>query len=104
MNIASIATIGVVIATAGYDMILHNVNRICVVIVSVIASSVVGRGFELRSGKPKSNKLLFVTSPLSTQHWGERAKTGWLGIRIMCSNYRATCLSADCYFSQLALF
>jgi hypothetical protein len=27
---------------------------------------------------------------------GERAKTGWLGIRIMC-------LSTDCCFSELAL-
>jgi len=29
-------------------------------------------------------KLVFVASPLSMQHYGERAKTGWLGIRIMC--------------------
>jgi hypothetical protein len=29
-------------------------------------------------------KLEFVGSLLSTQHWGERSKTGWLGIRIMC--------------------
>jgi hypothetical protein len=32
----------------------------------------------------------------------ERAKTGWLGIRIMCPS-GATCLSADCCFSELAL-
>ena len=36
-------------------------------------------------------KLVFVASPLSTQHLGERAKTGWLGIRRMCPN-GATCL------------
>jgi hypothetical protein len=32
----------------------------------------------------------------------ERAKTGWLGIRIMWSS-GATCLSVDCCFSELAL-
>jgi hypothetical protein len=31
-------------------------------------------------------KLVFVASPLSAQHQGERAKTGWLGIRIMWSD------------------
>ena len=30
--------------------------------------------------------MVFVVSPLSMQHKGERAKTGWLGIRIMCPN------------------
>ena len=29
-------------------------------------------------------KLVIVAFPLSTQHLGERAKTGWIGIRIMC--------------------
>ena len=54
--------------------------------------------------KPKIVKLVFVASPLSMQHKGEKAKTGWLGIRIMCLN-EATRLSADgclCY-SELAL-
>jgi hypothetical protein len=46
----------------------------------------------------KTIKLVFVASPLSTQHTGERAKTGWLGIRIMCPS-GATCLPADCCFS-----
>jgi len=36
--------------------------------------------------KPKSMKLVFAASPLSTQHLGARlrAKTGCLGIRKMC--------------------
>jgi len=46
--------------------------------------------------------LVFVASPLSTQHYGERANTGWLGIKIKCPS-EATCLSADCCFSWLAL-
>jgi hypothetical protein len=64
--------------------------------------SVVDRGFEPRSGKTKTIKLVLVASPLSTQHYVERAKTGWLGIGIM-SPSEATCLSADCCFSELLL-
>ena len=71
-------------------------NRIGGLMVSVLASSAVDCGFE-----PKTIKLLCVASPLSTQHKGERAKTGWLGIR-MCPS-RATCLPTDCCFNKLAL-
>ena len=67
--------------------------------VSVLASSVVDRGFEPGRVKPKNVKLVCVASPLSMQHLGERAKTGWPGIGIMCPS-GATCLSADC---ELAL-
>ena len=48
------------------------------VMVSVLVSRAVDRGFE---------------SPVSTQHWGERANTGWVGIRIMCLSV-TTCLSS----------
>ena len=51
--------------------------------------------------KPKTIILVFVASPLSTQQ-RERAKTGWLGIRIMCPSV-ATCLSADCCISELGI-
>ena len=51
--------------------------------------------------KPKTIQLVFVVSPLSTHHLGERANTGWLGIKIMCRS-GATCLPADCCFSELA--
>ena len=70
--------------------------------VSVIASSAVDRGFEPGRIEPKTVKLVFVASLLSTQHYGERAKTGWLGIRIVCPS-GMTCLPADCCFSELAL-
>ena len=70
--------------------------------VSVFVSSVVDCEFEPRLVKTKTIKLVFVASPLSTQHLGERTKTSWLGIRIMCPS-GATCLSADCCFSELAL-
>jgi len=43
-------------------------------------------------------KLVFAVSPLSIK---SKSKTGWLEIRIMCSNI-ALFLPADC-FSELAL-
>ena len=48
------------------------------VMVSVLASSAVDRGFESRS-----IQLVCVASLLSTQNQGVRAKTGRLGIRII---------------------
>jgi hypothetical protein len=70
--------------------------------ISVLASSAVDRRFDPRSGQTKTVKLVFVASQLSMQDQGERAKTGWLGIRIMCRS-GVTCLSTDCCFSELAL-
>jgi hypothetical protein len=81
---------------------MNQKHRIGGVMVSVLASSVVDRGFEPRSGKTRTIQLVFVASPLSTQHYGERAKIGWLGTRIMCLN-GVTFLPVDCCFSELAL-
>jgi hypothetical protein len=51
--------------------------------------------------KPKAIKLVFVASPLNTQHYAVRAKTGnWLKIKTM-SPSDATCLPADCCFSGI---
>ena len=44
--------------------------------------------------KPKILKLVCVASPLSTQHYGLRAKTGWLGTTIICIS-RVACLSLE---------
>ena len=64
--------------------------------VSVLASNAVDRGFEPRSGQSKDYiKLVFIASPLNTQHYGKTAKIGLLEIRIMCPS-GATCLPADC--------
>ena len=71
-------------------------NRIDSVMVSVLASSAINCGYELGLVKQKNIKLIFVASPLRTQHYGEKAKTGWLGIRIMCPS-GATYLPNDCY-------
>ena len=46
--------------------ILVVLNRIGGVMISVLASSAVDRGFEPRSGQTKD--LVFVASPLSTHH------------------------------------
>jgi hypothetical protein len=51
-------------------------NRISDIMVSVLVWSVVDRGFEPGWVKPKTKKLVFIASPLSTQHKGERAD--WL--------------------------
>jgi hypothetical protein len=45
--------------------------------VCVLGSSVEDCGFESWLGHTKTLKLVFVISPLSIQHYGERAKT-WL--------------------------
>ena len=74
--------------------------------VSMFASSAVDRKIvdsDLIRVKAKTMKLVFVTSSLSTQHYGERAKTVWFRIRIMCESGE-TCLSVDCCFSELALY
>ena len=70
--------------------------------VSMLASGAVDRGFEPRSGQSKDFKLVFAASPLSTHHYEKKNTTGWLGIRAMCPS-AATCLPAECCFSELAL-
>jgi hypothetical protein len=43
--------------------------------------------FSIATSITKTMKLVFVASPLSTQHYGDRVKIGWLGIRIMCQEW-----------------
>ena len=50
------------------NYLLHVNNRIGGVMVSVFASSALDCGFRLQSGQTKTIKLVFVASPLSTQH------------------------------------
>ena len=42
-------------------------------------------------------KISIVASLLITHHWGARAKSGWLGIRIMCPS-GTKCIPAGCSF------
>jgi hypothetical protein len=68
-------------------------NRISGIMVSMLASSAIDRGFEPRSGQTKDYKIGICCFS---------AKTVWLGIKIMCPS-ETTCLPAACCFSELAL-
>ena len=70
------------------------------VIVSVLASSSV----VLLIGSNQRLYYIIGICCFSAKHAALRRKAmiGWLGIRIMCPS-RATCLSADYCFSELAL-
>ena len=71
--------------------------------VSVHVSRAVDRvGSSPNRVKLKAIKLVFVASPLSTQHLSRKSKDWWLGMRIVCLS-GATSLSADCWFNELAL-
>ena len=77
-------------------------NRIGGVMVSVLATSAVDRGFEPGSGQTQDYRIGICCFSARHAALGERAKTGLLGIRIMCPS-GATCLSEDCCFSELTL-
>jgi hypothetical protein len=79
---------------------INQTHRIGGVMVCVLASSAVDRGFESQSGQTKDYTIGICC--VSAKHYGERAKIGWLGIRIMCP-IGVTFLPADCCFSELAL-
>ena len=69
------------------------------IMASVLASTAVDDGFELRSCQSKDYKIGICC--FSAKHAALRRKgmqTGWLGIRIMCPS-GATCLPADSCFT-----
>ena len=66
--------------------------------VSVLASSAVDHGFEPCLGQTKDYKIGICCFSAKHTALRRRAKTG---IRIMCPS-GATCLPADCFFSELA--
>ena len=68
----------------------HVLVLIGAVMVSMLASS---------AGRVKPKTEIGICC-VSAKH--AALKTGWLGIRIMCLSWE-TCLSADCYYSELAL-
>ena len=80
-------------------------NNIGGIMVSVLAPSVVDRGFKPRSGQTKDCKIDIYCFP--AKHAALRRKIkDWavscLGIRLMCPS-GTRCLSADCCSSGLAL-
>ena len=80
----------------------YSLNRIGGVMVSVLASSAVDRGFEPRSSQTKDYEIGICCFSAKHAALRKRSKTGCLGIRIMCPS-GTTCLPADCCFSELAL-
>jgi hypothetical protein len=70
--------------------------------VSVLASSVIDRGLESRSGQSKDYEIGICCFSAKQAVLRRKSKTGWLRIRILCLT-GATYLSADCCFSELAL-
>jgi hypothetical protein len=72
------------------------IKRIGGVMVTMLASS----GFEPCSGQRTDYKICIFC--FSAKHAALRKTTGWFGSRIMCLS-RATCLSTDWCFSELAL-
>ena len=79
-----------------------NANCISGVMVSVLTSSAVDRGFETRSVPTKDYKIGICCFSFKHTTLRRKSKTGWLGIRIMCQSV-TTCLSTNCCFSELAL-
>ena len=80
-----------------------NENQIGDAIVSKLTWSVIEREFESWSGQ--TNDYDIGNCCFSSKHailMNKRAKTGWLGIRIM-STSGATCLTISSCFSGLAL-
>jgi len=78
---------------------IYITNHIGGVMVGVLALSAVNHRFEL---KQKTIELVFVGSPLSTQHKMGKSKDWLVRIRIMWQS-GTTCLFAECCFSELAL-
>ena len=72
------------------------------VMVSLLSSSTVDDGFQFRQHQTKDYKIGICCFSAKHAALAVRAKTGWLGIRILCLN-GATCLHADCCFSDIAV-
>ena len=51
-----------------FELIPLHINRICGVMVGMLASRVMNPGFGLRQVKPKTIKLVFVAPPPSMHH------------------------------------
>ena len=88
--------------TYTFNSLLVRCNRIGGVMVSVLASGAVDRGFEPRSGQTKDYKIGICCFSAKHAALRRKSKESWLGIRIMCPS-GTTCLHADCFLCELAL-
>ena len=84
------------------DAYRHTMNRIGGVIVSVLVSSAVDRGFELRSGQIKEYKISMCCFSVKHAALRRNCKDWMARNQVMCPS-GATCLPADWCFSELAL-
>ena len=66
--------------------------------VGVHVLSVIHLEFEPQSDQTNNYKIVICCFSAKNAALGERTKSGWLGIRIMCPS-GATCLPADCSVS-----
>ena len=83
--------------------ILNEENRISGVMISVLVSSALNRGFEPRTGQTKDFKIGICC--FSAKHTALRRKSkDWLARNQDNVSEWGTCLSADCCFSELALW
>ena len=81
---------------------LNHLNRIDGVMVSVLATSVVDRGFEPRLVETKDYRIGICC--FSAKHAALRRKSkDWLARNQNNVSEWATCLPVDCCFSELAL-
>ena len=75
---------------------------ICDVMVSVLASSAINRGFEPRSGQIQDHNIGICC--FSAKHAVSiRKRNDWLARNQIICPSEATCQSAECCFSELAL-
>ena len=82
--------------------IFFSINRIGRVMVSVLASSAVDRGFEPRSGQTKDNKIGICC--FSAKHTVIRRKsTDWLALNPNSVSEWGDMSTRDCCFIELAL-
>ena len=85
--------------TCTYSFISRRVNHIIVVMVSVLASSAVDRGFESQSGQTNDYEIGICCFSAKRTVLRRKSKD-WLGIRIICLS-SVKCLSTNCSFSEL---
>ena len=82
-------------------LFLYDINRIDVVMVNVLASSAVDRGFKYRPCRTKDYQLCCFSAKYTALR--RKSKVGRLEIGIMYPSW-ATYLCTDCSFSELALY
>jgi hypothetical protein len=91
-----------VIHISHFNHLLWIYSRIVGVMVSVLATSAVDRGFEPQSGKTKDYKIGICC--FSAKNAALRSKSkDWLARNQNNVSEWSECLSADCCFSELAL-